>query len=158
MTTKKSNDITQGRRKKNKGNDITQGRRKKNKGNLKKPCAHTHGHFCQSRKNSSPLNFLFILRRKYFGGSGKKTPRPHHLFSFLPTQPSTLPNKHTLSSYHEFGNVICFLNRFIFFVIPIVHPQCTWFDNLSIVNNILMLFNKKKKIYFLTHKKYEVYV
>ena len=57
----------------------------------------------------------------------------------------SLPNKHTLSSYHEFGNVICFLNRFIFFLIPIVHPQCTWFDNLSIINNILMLFNKKKK-------------
>ena len=70
----------------------------------------------------------------------------------------SLPNKHTLRSYHEFGNVICFLNRFIFFLIPIVHPQCTWFDNLSIINNILMLFNKKKKIYFLTHKKYEVYV
>ena len=34
----------------------------------------------------------------------------------------------------------CFLN-----CAPIVHPQCTRFGNLSIINNILTLFIKKKK-------------
>ena len=57
----------------------------KNKGN---PCA--HGYFCQSRKNSSSLSFLSILGKKHFDEPGEKTLEPHHLFSFLPTQPNTL--------------------------------------------------------------------
>ena len=35
-------------------------------------------------------------------------------------------------------------------IAPIVHPQCTRFGNLSIINNILTLFikiKKKKKTY-----------
>jgi len=31
-----------------------------------------------------PLNFLSILGRKLFGGTGEKTLRPYCLFSFLP--------------------------------------------------------------------------
>ena len=52
--------------------------------------ARAHRHFCQSRKNSSSLNFLFILGRKHFGGPMKKTLGPYHLFFFLPIQPNTL--------------------------------------------------------------------
>ena len=66
---------------KKKGNVTAQGKGKKN--------WRKHGHFCQSRKNSSLLSFLSILERKHFGGSRKKTPGPHHLFSFLPIQPNT---------------------------------------------------------------------
>ena len=58
-------------------------------GKKKKKTWRKHGHFCQSRKNSSFLSFLSILERKHFGGSKEKTPRPHHLFSFLPIQPNT---------------------------------------------------------------------
>ena len=36
------------------------------------------------------LSFLSILEIKLFGGPEEKTPRPHNLFSFLPTQPNTL--------------------------------------------------------------------
>ena len=39
-------------------------------------------------KNDAPISFfsfLFILGRKLFGESKKKTLRPHNLFSFLPT-------------------------------------------------------------------------
>ena len=32
-----------------------------------------HRHFCQSRKFLSPLSFISILGRKYFGGPGEKT-------------------------------------------------------------------------------------
>ena len=57
-----------------------------------------HWHFCQSRKNSFPISFLSILGRKHFGGLGEiKTPKPYHLFSFLPTQPNTFQKN--FSSY-----------------------------------------------------------
>ena len=66
---------------KKKGNVTAQGKEKKN--------WRKHGHFCQSRKNSSLLSFLSILERKHFGGPREKRPGPHHLFSFLPIQPNT---------------------------------------------------------------------
>ena len=58
---------------------------------------------------------------------------------------------HTLFEWSGFFSFFLF---FLFFVswplffcflicAPIVHPQCTPFDNLSIINNILMLFIKK---------------
>ena len=59
-------------------------------GGKKKTTWRKYGHFCQSRKNSPLLNFLSILERKYFGRPKEKTPGPHHLFSFLLTQPNTL--------------------------------------------------------------------
>ena len=34
-------------------------------------------------------------------------------------------------------------------IAPIVHPQCTRFGNLSIINNILTLFKKKKTYEYL---------
>ena len=55
----------------------------------KKKCTHTNGHFCQSRKSSFRLSFLFILKRKSFGRPGEKTLGFHHLFSFLSIQPNT---------------------------------------------------------------------
>ena len=39
----------------------------------------------------SPFSFLSILERKFFGGPKEKTPRHHHLFSFLP---SLYPTNH----------------------------------------------------------------
>ena len=66
----------------------------------------------------SLFSFLSILERKIFDGFREKTPKPHHLFSFLPTKPNILkkvfipifspkfsihhilpPNKHTLRPY-----------------------------------------------------------
>ena len=63
---------------------------------------------------------LFRSKENFFGGSKEKTPGPHYLFSFLPTQPNTLkkvflpifsskfsihpispPNKHILSVWLE---------------------------------------------------------
>ena len=64
-------------------------RRRRRRRKKKKKSRRTHGHFCQSRKNASPLLFLSIQERKHFGGSKKKTPRSHYLFSFFPTQPNT---------------------------------------------------------------------
>ena len=46
--------------------------------------------FIQKWCTISLFSFLFILRRKFFCGSWKKTLGLHHLFFFLPTQPSTL--------------------------------------------------------------------
>ena len=37
-----------------------------------------------------PFSFLSILEKKLFSRPRKKTPRSHHLFFFLPTQPNTL--------------------------------------------------------------------
>ena len=48
------------------------------------------GIFGSSFHEFLPLSFLSILERKLFGRPGEKTPKPHHLFSFLPTQPNTL--------------------------------------------------------------------
>ena len=42
--------------------------------------------------------------------------------------------------YFSWPLIFCFL---IF--APIVHPQCTWLGNLSIINNILTLFIQKNK-------------
>ena len=47
------------------------------------------GVFRSSFYEFSLPSFPFILGRKLFGGLGEKTPKPHHLFSFLPTQLST---------------------------------------------------------------------
>ena len=80
-----------------------------------------HGHFCQSRENASPLSFLPILERKYFGRFKEKTPGPHHLFSFLPNQTHSKiffscflfispPNKHTLKP-ETLNNVNIFFKR-----------------------------------------------
>ena len=77
--------------KKKRGNVTAQERSKKIKATWRSPCA--HGHFCQSRKNSSPLKFLSILERKHFSEPEEKTLGSHYLFSFLPTQPNTLQKK-----------------------------------------------------------------
>ena len=39
-----------------------------------------HGHFCHLAIRFPPPSFLLILGRKIFGGSWKKTTRPHHHF------------------------------------------------------------------------------
>ena len=65
--------------------------------------ADTHGHFCQSRKNASPISFLPVLGRKHFERPREKTSGLHHLFSFLPTQPNLLQKKFSfLFSFHSF--------------------------------------------------------
>ena len=43
-------------------------------------------------------------------------------------------------SHFSWPLIFCFL-----ICAPIVHPQCTQLSNLSIINNILMLFIQKKK-------------
>ena len=48
------------------------------------------GIFVQKWCSISLYSFLSILERKLFGGLREKTPGPHYLFSFLPTQPNTL--------------------------------------------------------------------
>ena len=47
-------------------------------------------HFCHSAIVFLLPNFLSILGRKLFGEPEEKIPKPHHLFSFLLTQPNTL--------------------------------------------------------------------
>ena len=46
-----------------------------------------------SKNDVQFLSFVFsFLERKLFDGSGDKTPRVYHLFSFLSTQPNTIKN------------------------------------------------------------------
>ena len=64
--------------------NITTQKIKKKKATRRSPCAHAQGHFLQSRKNATPLNFLSILGRKHFGKLREKTLKPTIYFSSFP--------------------------------------------------------------------------
>ena len=73
--------------------NITAQKKKKKKAARRSPCAHAHGHFLQSRKNATPLNFLSILGRKHFGKLREKTIEPTIYFSsFSPNQTDSKKN------------------------------------------------------------------
>ena len=127
--------------KKKKGNvTYCPGRRKKI---IIKACA--HGHFCQSRKNSSPLNFFFTFGRKHFG-----RPRRKHLGStiyFL----SPHPTKHTpkkfsfLFSHQNFLSTLFHLQTNT----PLVSEK-SLFTNYSTIMQEKKILNKMIKIMFKT--------
>ena len=68
------------RKKKRKWQRTVQWKRKKNKGNV-----HTWTFLSVKKKFILSFSFLYILKRKLFGGSGEKTSVFHNLFSFLST-------------------------------------------------------------------------
>ena len=72
--------------------------------------------FVQKLCAISPFSFLFILGRKFFCGSWKKTVGPHHLFFFLPTQPSTLQK----NLHSHFLSKVFYPSYFIF---KQTHPE-----------------------------------
>ena len=108
-----------------------------------KACA--HGHFCQSRKNSSLLNFFFTLGRKHFGRSRRK-----HLGStiyFL----SPHPTKHTpkkfsfLFSHQNFLSTLFHLQTNTLLV-----SEKSLFTNYSTIMQEKKILNKMIKIMFKT--------
>ena len=52
----------------------------------------TGGIFVHLTNYTLSLSFLPILGRKHFGGLGKKTPKPHHIF-FSSPPPNQTPSK-----------------------------------------------------------------
>ena len=85
--------------------------KKKIKATWRSPCAHAHEYFCQSRKNSYPLNFLSTLGRKHFGGFEEKTSESHHLFLFLLTQPNTLQKGFSSHFHSKVFHPPCFISK-----------------------------------------------
>ena len=150
---KKKNWIEKEKRKKEKRQRCLEKKQKK-KGNVTycpgrrkkiiiKACA--HGHFCQSRKNSSPLNFFFTFGRKHFGRLRRK-----HLGStiyFL----SPHPTKHTpkkfsfLFSHQNFLSTLFHLQTNT----PLVSEK-SLFTNYSTIMQEKKILNKMIKIMFKT--------
>ena len=69
------------------------------------------GIFIQKWCLISHFSFLSILERKLFGGSGEKTPRSHHLFSFLPIQPNTLQKSFFFHFFFKVFYLPCFTSK-----------------------------------------------
>ena len=125
------------------------------------------GIFVQKWYPIFPFSFLSILRRKLFGGFREKTHEPHHLFSFLPTQPNILKkvflpifsskffihlisplNKHTFRVFILFYFIFELSFCIIFFILSLfiikVHVFHLLFKKkLNSFPNILFLFIKK---------------
>ena len=92
------------------------------------------GIFRSSFHELSPLSFLSIFGRKLFGGPEEKTFRPHHLFSFLFTQPNTLqksfPSYYLSKVFHP-----------PYFTFKQTHPKCLSFISSPHVVASLNNFN-----------------
>ena len=90
--------------------------------------------FRSSFHELSPLSFLSIFGRKLFGGPEEKTFRPHHLFSFLFTQPNTLqksfPSYYLSKVFHP-----------PYFTFKQTHPKCLSFISSPHVVASLNNFN-----------------
>ena len=90
--------------------------------------------FRSSFHELSPLSFLSIFGRKLFGGPEEKTFRPHHLFSFLFTQPNTLqksfPSYYLSKVFHPH-----------YFTFKQTHPKCLSFISSPHVVASLNNFN-----------------
>ena len=99
------------KKKKKKKKEATSKKKKKRGGNVKKKSekekctdkAHMQVHkgiFCSLSNSIFSFCFLSIFGRKHFCRSREKTLEPHHLFSFLLTQPNTFQK--SFSSYFLF--------------------------------------------------------
>ena len=108
-----------------------------------KACAHRH--FCQSRKNSSPLNFFFILGRKHFDGPRRKHLGPT-IYFLTPHPTKQTPKKFSfLFSHQNFLSTLFHLQTNT----PLVSEK-SLFTNYSTIMQEKKILNKMIKIMFKT--------